>query len=625
MSTDHTHGTGVHLEEAAQATLQRGLSELLHMSEGYRFHPLVSDRYPLPLALAVYGETPEPEAVRERVSSRMGPDPVDALEAALVLLELYECNQPEAAAAIPDDGVFLGQVFGSKRLNGWMATMGDGDPAQIEEAVKARWQFRFVSSKESQTGIYPLLNLLVRYGFVYGRIPFGDSHELSHFIEDYTPGLLLCHGEMSDLELTLSLAAMKLGVPAIVPGDYPFPLGRHIKATSLDDAVEAVPLFPNVRRLLDFPDVPGLPDYLVPDSRPEEFEAAATWGDTADSFYILRKGAVEQTGVEVIGEPSGPMGIVLTLEAEPMDAYDRGYIESRAAQALSMIPGVGARAKSGRLILGLAQGTELDPTWIGETLIAAVRHEFPKIQRLRAEVIFDRKELIDMAGAVEAEMADRAREIEATTEDSVSDLIACVGCSPFAPDHVCVLTPDRPPQCGRPYEMIKTGAHYGLDDMSNIHHRALHSNMNSFNACPKREAIDPIAGEYAGLNETMWRLTGGRVKRVQLHALGDAPHTGCGCFKLIMFRTELPRAGVAIMGRGFKGKAPDGRTWEDLHYALGGKQAPGIAGASQGYLTSRKFLAAEGGWESVVWVTPDIAKTVGADLPSGIEVGDDAE
>ena len=621
MSDSHSHGAGVHLEEAGQATLQRGLAELLHMSEGYRFHPLVSDRYPLPLALAVYGEVPEPEAVRERVSSRMDSDPVDALEAALVLLELYECNQPEAAGAIPDDGVFLGQVFGSKRLNGWMATMGDGDPAQIEDAVKAKWQFRFIAGRERRTGIYPLLNLLVRYGFVYGRIPPGDSHELSHFIEDFTPGLLLCHGEMDDLELTLSLAAMKLGVPAIVPGGYPFPLGRHIRVASLDEAAEAVPLFPNIRRLLDFPDVPGLPDYLEPDSSREEFEAAATWGDTAESFYILRKGAVEEPGVEVTGVPSGPMGVVLTVEAEPMDACDRRYIESRASQALSMIPGIRPKVTDGRLILHLAEGVNLDPARIGETLIAAIRHEFPKIARVRAEVAFDSGKLGTMAEGVETELAERLREIESTTEEDVSDFIACVGCSPFAPDHVCVLTPDRPPQCGRTYEMIKTGAHYGLDDMSNIHHRALHSNMNSFNACPKREAIDPIAGEYAGLNETMWRLTGGRVKRVQLHALGDAPHTGCGCFKLIMFRTEAPRAGVAIMGRGYKGEAPDGRTWEDLHYALGGKQAPGIAGASPGYLTSRKFLAAEGGWESVVWVTPDIAEIMGSDLPSGVEIG----
>ncbi len=153
MNNDHSHGVGVHLDDSAQATLQRGLTELLHISEGFRFHPLVSDRYPLPLALAVYGEVPEPEAVRERVSSRMGPDPVEALEAALVLLELYECNQPEAGVAVPDDGGFLGQVFGSKRLNGWMATMGDADPSQIEEAVKEKWQFRFIAGRAKQTGI----------------------------------------------------------------------------------------------------------------------------------------------------------------------------------------------------------------------------------------------------------------------------------------------------------------------------------------------------------------------------------------------------------------------------------------------------------------------------------------
>ncbi|MDP6776106.1 MAG: hypothetical protein QGI83_05015 [Candidatus Latescibacteria bacterium] len=259
MSASHSHGAGVQLDFAARTILQRGLVQLLELSEGLRFHPLASDRYPLPLSLAVYGEVPEPDAVRKRVSSRIGADPVDVLEAALVLLELYECNQPDAGESIPDDGTFLGKVFGSKRLNGWIATMGDGDSATVEEAVKAQWQFRFIAGGQGRTGLYPLLNLLARYGFVYGRIPLGDSHELSHFIEDFTPGLLLCHGEMDDLELALSLAAMKFGVPAIVPADYPFPLGRHIKAASLQEAVEAVPLFPNIRRLLDFPDVPGLP------------------------------------------------------------------------------------------------------------------------------------------------------------------------------------------------------------------------------------------------------------------------------------------------------------------------------------------------------------------------------
>ena len=43
-----------------------------------------------------------------------------------------------------------------------------------------------------------------------------------------------------------------------------------------------------------------------------------------------------------------------------------------------------------------------------------------------------------------------------------------------------MLTPQRPPQCGRSYEAIKTGALYAYDDMSNIHHSKLHREINSF-------------------------------------------------------------------------------------------------------------------------------------------------
>ena len=621
----HTHGAGTGLEPEAHAVFQRGVAELVRMTEGLAFRPLVSQRYPLPLALAVYGELPDPELVRREVAARMASEPIDALEPALVLLELYASNQPGISDCIPDDSAFLGLAFGSKRLNGWIATAGDGDAGALEAEINARWKFRFVSGPDRHAGMYPLLNMLARYGFVYGRIPFGDMHALGHFVEDYTPGLVVCHGRLDDLSLSLSLAAMKMGVPAIVPPDYPFPLGRQARAGSVEEIEHAFVVFPNIRRMLDFPEIPRLPDFLSPEYAREKVVPARTWGDTPESFYILRKGTVDAPGVTVTGEPAGPMGVVLTVEAEPMDAFDRAYIEAHAAGVLSMMQGVSVRAADGRLVLDLAEGTGDVAERMGEALVASIRHEFPKIRKIRAEIMFDLGRLSGMVEGVRTEQAERLREIEETTEETVDAFVTCVGCSPFAPDHVCVLTPERSPQCGRPYGMLKTGALYGLDDMSNIHHRVLHSGMNSFSMSPKREVIDPVAGEWAGVNEAMWRLTGGRTRRVQLHALEDAPHTGCGCFKLIMFKTDQPRPGVGIMARGYKDRAPDGRTWSDLHHALGGKQAPGIAGAAPSYLTSHKFLAAHEGWKSVVWVSPEVAEMMGDRLPEGVAVGEDGE
>jgi hypothetical protein len=522
---------------------------------------------------------------------------------------------------VPDDAAFLSQTFRTKRLNGWLGLIGDADPVQVEAIVNARWQFKLVLGRDGRTGIYPLLNMVARHAFVYGRIPAGDSHALEHFVEDYAPALALCWGKLDDLALSLSLAAMKLGVPAVVPTDYPFCLGRQLRVDALQEMNESLSAFPNIHRLLDMPGVPSLPSYLDPAYAKEAFEPAARWGDTPESFYLLRKGVVDAPGVQVIGEPDGAMGVILTAEAEPLDAFDRDYIEARAAQALSMVRGVAASVCDGRLVLELSATTALTAERVGETLIAAIRHEFPKIRKIHAQVILDRQRLCELAEGVCDEQVRRADAIASATEESLDAFATCVGCSPFAPDHACVLTPERPPQCNRRYEMIKTGALYGYDDMTNIHHRMLHAGINSFGICAKGEAIDPVAGEWSGVNEAVSRLTDRRTARVQLHALDEVPHTGCSCFQLIMFRIDTPRTGIGIMRRGYRGQAPDGRTWRDLHYALTGKQMQGMAGASPRYLSSPKFLAAHGGWDAVVWVSPEIADMMGARLPPHVDVG----
>ena len=313
--------------------------------------------------------------------------------------------------------------------------------------------------------------------------------------------------------------------------------------------------------------------------------------------------------------------MAVTLDAQPMDAFDRTYIARRIAGRLGMIKGVMAQYDGHRLRLGLAAGAELDGERIGEVLSAAVRNEFPKIEKIRVVVIGAGGQLAERARQAGEEKLARAEEIASASEESLDRFVGCVACSPFAPDHMCVLTPERRPQCGRPYPQIKTGALYGYDDMSNIHHSKLHRNINSFLMIDRGECIDPKTGEWAGVNAAVSQYTRGRTPRVQLHSIDECPHTGCGCFRMIMFCTDQPASGIGIMAAGYQDCAPDGRSWDDLHYALAGKQAPGLAGAAPNYLRSEKFLAAHGGWASVVWVCAKIAGIMGDDLPAHVQVG----
>jgi acetyl-CoA decarbonylase/synthase complex subunit beta len=631
--SSHTHGAGTRMDPAAEGILARGLEELLRLTDGMEYRPLGSEIYPFPLTRAVYAEMPSPEKVCADVRSRLRSDPVSVLEYALALLELHECNQPDIAAYFLADMPFIGTCFNSKRCNGWIALMGAMDRAAMEAAINRRWQFKFFSGRPAPsagqpppTGVYILLSMLARYGFVYGRIPFGDVHALSHFVEEFTPGLIVAHGPMDDLELTLSLAAMKMGVPAVVPAAYPFPLGRSIRTDDIEGVIQAVTVFPNIRKLLPMPELPPWPDYCDPQNQKQEFQPSLTWGGTPESFCIVRKGRVESSAVRVRGRApvdasGGSIGIAVTIQAEPMDAFDRRYIESNMVSALSMIRGVRARLDGDSFAMDLAKEIDLDPEQIGQTLLVAIRREWPRLERIRVEVILDPAELKQAAPLARAEKAQRAREIASATEENADRFYQCVGCSPFAPDHVCCLTPERAPQCARPYEMIKTGAQYGYDDVTNIHHSALHREINSFRIVEKGRCLDPVHGEWEGLNAGAAKLSRGRTTRVRLHSLEGFPHTGCGCFRMIMFKTDLPRPGIGIMNAGYGGRAPDGRTWRDLHYALAGKQTAGLAGAAPSYLRSPKFLKAHGGWRSVVWVTPKIAAAAGDALPKGVEVG----
>jgi len=617
----HSHGAGSQLGPAGRQALERGAAELLKMTEGMAFRALPSTRYPSPLAMAAYAEMPDADTVRRDVAEGVACDPIRVLEKVLALVELYESNQPDVVESVLDDATLTRTVFSSKRCNGWIAVLGDGDRAELEDAVNARWNFRFFMTLERPTGVYSLLNLLARYAYVYGRIECGDAHGMTHFIEDHTPGLLVCRGALSDLDLLLSLAAMKLGVPALTASDYPFELGRAIRMDTIAEIVENVTAMPNIRRLLSTPDIRGLPEYCSPEFRQEDFEPAATWGETSESFYIVRKGQVDAPEVTVRGAPDAGLGVVVTIDAEPMNAFDCEAIERAAVPSLSAMQGVAAKYTDEALLVRIAEGVELDPRRIGEVLMAAVRHEYPRLDKVRVEVILDPSELAETAPAVRAEKRERRRAIEEATEESVDRFCMCVGCSPFAPDHVCVLTPQRPPQCGRAYGKIKAGALYAYDDMSNIHHSALHRDLNSFQTVEKGRCLDPVRGEWEGVNRRAAELTHGRTRRIFLHSLDETPHTGCGCFRLVMFRTDQPQPGVGIMAAGHQGKAPDGRAWEDLHYALAGKQTDGLAGAPPEYLLSPKFLQAHGGWDCVVWVSPKIAEFMGERLLDHVAKG----
>ena len=125
-------------------------------------------------------------------------------------------------------------------------------------------------------------------------------------------------------------------------------------------------------------------------------------------------------------------------------------------------------------------------------------------------------------------------------------------------------------------------------------------------------------GEYSGVNEIVKKKSLGDVDRVWLYTAFGHPHTSCGCFEAVAF--YIPEVdGFGLVNRSFKGVTVNGLPFSTLaDSTAGGRQVDGFHGISIEYMRSPKFLAADGGWNRVVWVPNEIKERVKDFIPKDV-------
>jgi acetyl-CoA decarbonylase/synthase complex subunit beta len=122
-------------------------------------------------------------------------------------------------------------------------------------------------------------------------------------------------------------------------------------------------------------------------------------------------------------------------------------------------------------------------------------------------------------------------------------------------------------------------------------------------------------GEFSGVNEAAKKRTMGEVTQVWLYTAFDHPHTSCGCFEAVTF--YIPEVdGLAVVNRSFKGSTVNGLPFSTIaDSAAGGRQIDGFHGMSIEYMRSKKFFAADGGWNRIVWVPKEVKEKVKDFIP----------
>ncbi len=324
---------------------------------------------------------------------------------------------------------------------------------------------------------------------------------------------------------------------------------------------------------------------------------------------------VEDGKITVIGpdlnelEEGGryPFGIYIEVAGKQIEKDLEGVIERRIHEYTNYIEGVMHLNQRYDIWIRISKSSYKKGLTsfkiIGKVLERLFKSELPIIEKMQITFITDPeevekryKEALEIYEARDA----RARGLK---DEEVDMFYGCSLCQSFAPTHVCVITPQRYSNCGA-ISWFDARASARVDPKGPLF------------PMEKGECLDPIKGEYTGVNEAVKKKSLGAIKRVWLYTAFGYPHTSCGCFEAAAF--YIPEVdGFGIVHRGFRGETVNGLKFTTIaDSTAGGRQVDGFHGISIEYMRSPKFLQADGGWERVVWVPSEVLERVKDFVPS---------
>ncbi|MCX7803760.1 MAG: hypothetical protein N3A38_01090 [Planctomycetota bacterium] len=586
------------------------------------------------------------------------------LDKILALAEYIESVQPDRSGFFISDSALRGCVAtGTAWRRGWVLLAGGGGDeaaaARIERAgfMCFRCGTRLESAKfnlgdRETSGIY-FGQMMARYGTIYGRIAPGDVRDLKRFLAGEVPAAIVALGALRPVETLIVMGLAGLGAPAAVPPDFPAAAeGRFARAGSFPEALQALEGFPNLRVREKKPDlrmafataatVRSVPPAAEPLPRGSFLQARlAKAGASIGAPEVVVAGPCAnraegarpraQTGPAADGDASAggrAFGVVIEVADPAVRPGDTRLIEEIARGAVERTPGIRpAPPRPGDppwALRGSAAPESLaDRMGIGQKILDALAFSLPKLKRVRVTVFSDPEETAAELAAAAIWDGERRKAAEVEDADPDAPAVVCTECRATSREGICILLPERPPACGsKSYRQARLAALFGADMMP--FRRRSDADKPLYRLVVRGQCLDPSRGEWKGINEAAAEVTDGCLSRIYMHSVRDFPHPSCGAFRMLAFWIREV-GGIGLMSRSFRGRSPDGRTWEMLANAADGKQCPGVSAVSLEYIRSPHFLRGDGGRGNIVWASGDILASIRDVLPPGSAVADENE
>ncbi len=538
---------------------------------------------------------------------------------------IRELGVPLVTGDIPGVAVIIGKAASAEEAatlvksyqsQGILVTLvGDIIDQLAEVNYKTGANVRVIPLGKDITAVIHVVSVALRAALIFGNVTPGDAATLMEYTMKRVPAFVNAFAPLNDVIVACGAGAIALGFPVITnqPDVARVPKSLicqtdvskwnatsleardiKIKITNIDIPVAFASAFEGeiIRRK----------DMQV------EFDGSRV--DCAELVQTCEASEVEDHKITVVGPEVDEMAegsknniaYVVKVAGKNMQADFEPVIERKFHNYINCIEGVyhtGQRDMQRIRISHDAFNAGFRAKHLGEVLYAQVKNEFDAVVDKCEVVIYtDPAECTRVRHEVAIPIFEKRDErLDTLTDESVDVYYSCILCQAFSPSHVCVVTPERLGLCGA-VSWLDAKATHQLDP------------NGPCQVITKERPIDENLGAYEDVDEAVQKLSQGALEHVTLYSIMQDPMTSCGCFECIC-GIEPFSNGVVIANREYAGMTPLGMTFPEMASMTGGGvQTPGFMGHGKHFISSKKFMKAEGGIERIVWMPKELKEFV---------------
>ncbi len=492
--------------------------------------------------------------------------------------------------------------------------IGDCIEQAAGEGVKMGLEMRVVPLGHDVTSVIHVVTVAIRAALIFGNVQPGDLAGLLAYTKERVPAFVNTFGALDEVVVSAGAGAIALGFPVIVDVD----LAENQVPGALESVLDHGQ---TVKHSLELRGIKiKVKELPIPVAFAAAFEGEIIRkADMQVEFYSGKNPTCELVtmrdaseiedhritidGPDIdCGESEFALATYIEVAGAKMQKDFESVIERKIHAWFNYMEGVmhtGQRNQFRIRISREAYEKGLRMKHFGEVLYVMIMDEFDAVvDKCQITLVTDRAKAQKILDE-EAMPAYNARDdrLASMTDESVDRFYTCILCQSFAPAHCCVVTPERLGLCG---------AVSWLDAKAT-------NELNPQGPCQpimKEGCIDERTGRYETVNKMVAEATHGAVENVTLYSILEDPMTSCGCFECIC-GIEPCSNGLIVVNREYKGMTPAGMTFGELASMTGGGvQTPGFMGHGRHFISSKKFVSAEGGIERIVWMPRELKDDV---------------